>query len=233
MKIKSKLLTLIVMFLLSGNTLAEPEKTSFYLKTGIAMMKNNTIGELLSSSTPDTIRSKSKYSPLYSLGIGYYFSDSIRGDFVFGANFIDFKEGHYTLYRNTGISKFVQKRKANIYSAMFNCYVDVIKLSDFSLFAGAGTGIAQLMENVRVNTSEYTTANILFDQDRLSRYRECFNFTYSLIVGGTIKLNDSFKLDIAYNYQDYGKLKPRNDPPTLDYPRYKGHVVGIGLRFDI
>ena len=116
---------------------------------------------------------------------------------------------------------------------MFNCYVDVIKLSDFSLFAGAGTGIAQLMENVRVNTSEYNTANILFDQDRILRYRECFNFTYSLILGGTIKLNDSFKLDIAYNYQDYGKLKPRNDSPTLDYPRYKGHVVGIGLRFDI
>ena len=39
MKIKSKLLTLIVMFLLSGYTLAEPEKTGFNLKTGIAMMK--------------------------------------------------------------------------------------------------------------------------------------------------------------------------------------------------
>ena len=233
MKIKTKLLALIVMFLLSCDAIAEPEKTGFYLKTGIAMMKNANINERLDRTGKDKIQSKSRYSPSYTFGVGYYFNDFVRGDFVLGANFIDFKEGHYNLYRNTGISKFVQKRKANIYSAMFNCYIDVIKLSDFSIFAGAGTGIAQLMENVRVNTGEYTTANILFDQDRISRYRECFNFTYSLILGGTIKLNESFKLDIAYNYQDYGKLKPRNDPPTLDYPSYKGHVVGIGLRFDI
>ena len=245
---KRNLLILMTMLFISHNVIAE-ERSGFYLKGAIGANKLNNTKETANNPDVDrsayldgtSLKSKSKFSPNYSIGIGYYINDIFRTDLSLDYSKIKFnkatgrikfltEDGDNILLRNT------LNRKASIYSFMINNYADFTILDKVKLFLGGGIGVAQIKEKGGIDTDIEVNNNSHFKENSYVSTKRKNNFAYSLTLGTAIQLTESTNLELAYSWKDYGKTKPKIDSdgePTHDKNHYRGHHVGVGIRFDI
>ena len=126
--------------------------------------------------------------------------------------------------------------KGSILSIMMNNYYNLYTHKGCSVFIGATFGLAQIKEHLNYNilVENYLT-NSLDKMGERSYKAKNINFAYGLILGGSYKVTDSAYIDVSYNWKNFGKTKFKTDKdrPTPTKNRHKGHIVGIGLRFDI
>lgn len=210
----------------------------FYLKVGAG---GNVIydmkGRLPETERHPTVKSDYKIRNAYQGAVGYYFNDKIRSEISLDYHGINCK--HYVTdnpsfsFSDDGIEK--SNIKGSILSIMLNNYYTLYTYKNSSIFVGATIGLAQIKErlNNMILIKNYWNSLIMVDQS--SYNAKNINFAYGLIFGGSYKVTDSAHIDVSYNWKDFGrtKFKPVKDGITPTKNRHKGHIVTLGLRFDI
>jgi opacity protein-like surface antigen len=253
--IMKKILLFISLLAISTNSFANTEREGFYLRGGVGVNKLLNAKENIPSEyrtpTPgieytngSSFLSKSLINPIYSMGGGYYIDDVFRVDVELSYADIKFKQAKLPVINreDDDISVFVDntlKRHSSLLSVFTTGYVDWYIDDNTSLFLGAGVGIAKIQEKVNVCSDSITYIDGE-EEDRerllnsLGSSKQKINLAYSLTIGASHKITDNAHLELAYSWKDYGKTHPK-----LDYDegeranRYRGHHVGVGLRFDI
>lgn len=227
----------LAIVMLTSSTLAE-DRTGFYLKANVGAnkMKN---AKQYNIYPEDNInipsnKSKSKVSPAFNIGAGFYLNNFVRHDLSFGYQKVNFKtntvDNNIVYDEHGNITDYVDvklDRKSFIYSLMFNSYIDLPISDNFNFFFGGGVGLAQIKEKV---TQKMITNNITIS-DETEKSKNKRNFAYSLTTGISLKVSDNTNFELTYNWQDFGKTKYKDKDVTKN--RYNGHSVMTGIRFDV
>lgn len=236
-----KIIRITGIILLSTSALADKQtaeiRDSFYLKANIGANKiknakqNNTYPEY-NVDIPSN-KSKSKISPVLSIAAGFYLNDYVRHDLSFGYQKVNFKRSvvDFVVFDAAGNitnnGTLPLKRKASIYSLMFNSYVDLPINDSFDFFLGGGVGIARIKEKA---IQQIIVDNInISEETEKSRNRN--NFAYSLITGISYKITDNTHVELSYSWQDIGKTRYKDKEVTKN--RYRGHSILTGIRYNI
>lgn len=179
----------------------------YYLRADAGYNKFNDIKH-------DGVTAKGKYSPSMEFGVGYGVMDNVRAELVYGYHFNPTHKANYG-----GLS---EKSKATIQTLMAKGYVDVADLGVAQVFAGAGLGMAQ--KEVKHSYS---------DGGDSAKEKKNNTFTWSLALGSAFDVADGVKVDLQYNYQDFGKTsgKIKGGYTTNTKDKYNSHAVKLGARF--
>lgn len=232
----------ITIVILSTSTFAE-NRNGFYLKGSVGANK-------MSETEEKPIKSRSKLSPSFSIGLGYYLNDYLRHDLTLDYSSISFENGSaniteqgfdpdYGNYIFTGNGSV--DRKASVYSMMFNNYIDLPITDNSKLFFGGGIGLAQIKEkiNAKIEKGKIQVENNFIhipNYTNSSSTKKKLNFAYSLMIGTSVKVTPITTIEIVYSWKDFGVTKTgkwRNDGDKVDKNRYNGHSCMAGIRFDI
>jgi opacity protein-like surface antigen len=146
---------------------------------------------------------KSQYTPSMELGLGYAVMDNVRAEFAYGHHF------NPTLKKGS-----TAKHKANIQTLMVKGFYDAFDLGMAQVFVGAGVGFAKVSEKITGGVSAKVKAKN--------------NFSYLLALGTSFDAADSVKIDVQYNFQDFGKTKAT---AAIGKTAYRSHAIKAGVRF--
>lgn len=138
-------------------------------------------------------------------GIGYQFSDIMRGDLTVG-------------YRKQELSSIAID--ADIWDVMANGYYDIGNFSGVTPYVGAGLGLAM----VDYKTDIPAFASI--PSDRTTRLQ------WALMAGAAIDITENMKLDLGYRYAriSSGDVAKNAGNPVRD-GGLTSHQLRAGLRF--
>lgn len=169
-----------------------------------------------------------EHFPLIEVGFGTYLTDDIRVDLVLDYYFV-FKINEKSASRLADKYDIDSKTKIDI--VMLNLYKDVASYDKITHYVGAGIGYSRVKEvfkgkMIDVNDDEFT----------LNRSTKIYNkFAYKLATGLDIKLNDTMKLDISYNYFNLGnnKTKLLGGIKNIGNRIYAIHNITFGMRFNV
>lgn len=221
------------------------EGHNFYFKVNAGANKMRNAKQKLEDMNMKSTKSKSEISPTFGIGAGYYINDMIRTDLTFDYSKVSFKKGQTNFNMpgdNAGkiiTGQLLLKRNASIYSLMISGYIDIPTTENFSIFVGAGVGVAQIREKLHG-----ILAGVVLDGDTVigagnekdsKRSKNKNNFAYSLTIGSTLKVASNVNIDFSYRWQDFGSstYKKDKDGDTLTSNRYNGHSGTAGLRFSL
>ncbi len=158
---------------------------------------------------------KSKNDAYFGVGAGYYVMDNARVDLTFDH-----------LVNPTHTSKetandWGTKIKGTVNTLLLNGYVDLFDVDAFKVFVGAGVGAGQVKAKVTYIGNGAPSGDTAKQKTGLA---------FAGYVGGSYEFTPGVTGELAYSYRDMGKTKKAQN---LDALSYKGHHVGIGVRFDI
>jgi len=187
-----------------------------------------------------------------SLGVGYNFTDYLRGDLSF-----DYARGRFAGTTSsaaacaglaTGQCASADGQTYEQYGFMANAYVDLGTFVGFTPYVGAGAGVTrvgwkgyrndQTCISVAGNLCGATAAT---DRDRSGT--ESWRFTYALMGGVSYDLTKDLKLDLGYKYS---KIKS-GDQASFDTTNvaagatgfqvrdngFEKHEIRVGLRYNL
>jgi opacity protein-like surface antigen len=200
---KKIMLTAAAVATLASSTALAGMEDMFYVKANGGWEKLNKIQGI-----------KSENSYFLGLGVGYYVMDNVRADLVFD-HFFDPK--HKGTDDGTNV-----KIKGKIDTLTLNGYVDLFDVSVAKVFIGAGIGMAQVDTKLTTTTAAGT---------KTYKGKKKNNVTWALHTGASTEFAPGVNGELFYSYRDFGKTKKSKDLPT-SYS-YKGHHVGVGVRFDM
>jgi opacity protein-like surface antigen len=230
------LVKFIVLLLLLSSSICEDviaaEKETlekaFYLKGGVGL---NTIipFRIENSEYKGKVKTSNKF-PLVEAGIGYRFTDSIRGELIFDYYFL-FHSNETSTNTDGDVYKIAYKTKIN--TLMLNGYKDIITIGKFTPFIGGGIGINSLKDKSSGNIFHKATQSE-FKLDS-SNSRLVHKFVYKLTLGIDIKLYDEVNLELSYNYFNLGSNRPRivNGMATIVKRPYYSHSLIAGIRMEL
>ncbi len=175
-------------------------------------------------------------SPLFGIGVGYYFNDWMRfdvtGEYRSKANF------HGTQIITSGGNTYTDEYTGSKSEWLFllNAYVDLGTWSGFTPFVGAGVGASRntIHDLVDVNTPNQGVAF----GDTASKW----SFAWALHAGVAYKVSKNFTIELAYRYVDLGDAES-GDLYTylggntiynpMEFNHLTSHDVKLGLRFNL
>ena len=175
----------------------------FYVKANAGMSKLNKLNGV-----------KSKNDVYLGVGAGYYVMDNVRVDLTFD---------HFA---NPTHKTGTKKIKGTANTLLVNGYVDLFDADLAKIFVGAGVGSGQV--KAKVTDSADSKAN------RSSKQRT--NLAFAGYLGASYELTTGVTGELTYSYRDLGKTKKVAATATTDALQslhYRGHHVGVGVRFDI
>jgi opacity protein-like surface antigen len=150
---------------------------------------------------------KSNNDAFFGVGAGYYVMDNARVDLTFD---------HFV---NPSHKKGVVKLKGTVNTLLLNGYVDLFDVDAFKVFVGAGVGAAQVKAK--------KSGEVLALNNGTAKQKTGLAFAGHL--GGAYEFTPGVTGELTYSYRDMGKTKTLNGTSFS----YKGHHVGVGVRFDI
>lgn len=232
----NKTLLFLSLLLLNSNASAHTGKI-FYLKTFAAINKNSDI-KTVDSDINFILNQKANLSPTIGVGIGYNINSFSRVDLVFENSNIGFatKTGRFRFYDdgilNVGTRSI--KRTANIQSLMLNYYINVIDMSAFKVFIGAGTGVGSSI--IKEKTFDRFDSYITIDGRSITLptiYTSHTNenkksFSYAFMIGADFNVCRNFNVEVGYSWKHAGKVKTDDS-----YNKYRGHNVSLAARFGL
>jgi opacity protein-like surface antigen len=177
-------------------------------------------------------------SPLFGLGIGYYFNDWLRfdltGEYRSKANF------HGTQVITSGGGTITDEYSGSKSEWLFllNGYVDLGTWNGFTPFVGAGVGMSRnTISSFRdVCTVCGTTGSVAFGDDQSK-----WNFAWALHAGVGYKVSKNFTIELAYRYVDLGNAQSgdlydyfgtNNINNPMEFNHLTSHDIKLGLRFN-
>jgi opacity protein-like surface antigen len=175
-------------------------------------------------------------SPLFGVGIGYYFNDWLRfdltGEYRSKANF------HGSQVITSGGSTYTDEYSGSKSEWLFllNAYVDLGTWNGFTPFVGAGVGASRntIHSFQDVNT---VTSGVAFADDASK-----WNFAWALHAGLAYKVTKNFTVELAYRYVNLGDAQSgdiytyngiNNINNPMEFKHLTSHDVKLGLRFNL
>ena len=143
-----------------------------------------------------------------SIGVGYQFTDNLRGDVTLGYSKQSFDDVD------------IVDVDVRSWDVMANAYVDLGNYSGFTPYLGAGLGFANVRYAVDTAFGEYKT-----DDD--------YRFAWALMAGVGIDVASNVKLDLGYRYSviNGGDLYSVPGIIKLSDKDIRSHQLRAGLRF--
>lgn len=149
-----------------------------------------------------TERGEVKASAAYSGGVGYQFTNNIRGDITAG-------------YRKMKISG--EPIEADIWEAMANAYYDIGNFSGVTPYVGAGLGMANVKYDIGYN-------------DAISG-RNTTRLQWALMAGAAIDVTENIKFDLGYRYARISSGDVANAASlTFSDKGLESHQIRAGIR---
>jgi opacity protein-like surface antigen len=144
-----------------------------------------------------------------SVGVGYSFTDYLRGDVT-----LDYATGRFSGTTSstaacpglaTGQCASVDSQSFEQYGFMANGYIDLGTFAGFTPYVGAGAGVAKVTWGTLSNDSSCVSvagnvcgAGAAIDSTHPGL--ESWRFTYALMTGVSYDLSNNLKLDLGYRY---------------------------------
>ena len=183
-------------------------------------------------------------SPLFGLGVGYYFNDWLRfdltGEYRGRANF----HGTQVITGNNYIITDEYSGSKSEWLFLANAYVDLGTWNGFTPFVGAGIGGARVtihglrdVCSVCPGTGAAVGPGVAFGDD-VSKW----NFAWALHAGLAYKVTKNFTVEFAYRYVDLGDavsgdlytyLGTNNVVNPMEFKHLTSHDFKVGLRFNL
>ncbi len=194
----------------------------FYVRGDVAYNKFN-------NNKIDGVKLKGKYNPSMEIGVGYGVMDNLRAEIVYGYQFNPTKK-YNTVDQDAGIT-YSGKLKAQIQTVMVKGYFDAADLGMAKIFVGAGVGMSRIKSKINSSVTEITTGDT---ETESFKEKAKNNFTYSLALGSSFDVTDAVKVDLQYNFQDFGKSSGKfKDGTSMPKVSYRSHAIKLGARFAI
>lgn len=187
-----------------------------------------------------------------SLGVGYNFTDYLRGDMTF-----DYTRGRFSGTSSstgacagltTGQCASADTQSFEQYGFMANAYVDLGTFVGFTPYVGAGAGLTRVTWKTYTNDQSCVSVagnlcGATAATDRTRPGTQNWRFTYALMGGVSYDLTKDLKLDLGYKYS---KIKSGNqagfDSTTVAAGAsgfqvsdngFVKHEVRVGLRYSL
>lgn len=146
-----------------------------------------------------------------SAGVGYNFTDLLRGDVNVGYVAGD----ELTFPAAIGGGDFDYKA----WYGMANGYLDLGTVAGFTPYVGAGIGVLH---------SRYS-----FENAGVALSENSYDLAYALNAGLAYQVSDNLQLDVGYQYLMSPKAEYLNTDTLLIDDGVKYHQVKVGLRYDL
>lgn len=177
-------------------------------------------------------------SPLFGIGIGYYFNDWLRfdvtGEYRSKANF----KGTQVI--TAGGNRFTDEYNASKseWLFLFNGYVDLGTWNGFTPFVGAGVGVSRnTISSFQDICTTCPGGGVAFGDDTSK-----WQFAWAIHAGLAYKVTKNFTVELAYRYVDLGDaesgdlytyLGTNNIVNPMEFHRLTSHDIKLGLRFNL
>lgn len=180
--------------------------SGWYLRGDIAFVPSDKLkARLQGYEWLGTERFSTKSEAAYSGGVGYQFTDTIRGDVTVG-------------YRNMQLSG--EPVKAGIWDVMANAYYDIGNYSGVTPYIGAGLGLATVDYKFNGEAGDYFSG------------RDTTRFQWALMAGAAIDITENIKFDLGYRYARISSGAMADiGPIVIDDKGLESHQFRAGLRF--
>lgn len=165
--------------------------------------------------------------PLVELGVGYYFTDTIRAEAVIDYYFL-FRTRENSFDKDKDSCSILSKTKANAY--MLNIYKDVFTYKSITPFVGAGIGLATLKEQA---SGHVLIARTQHDLNLPTSKKIHKKLAYKITAGADIKFDNSpLVAEVSYNYFNLGKHKNKSvgGINNVKNRNYAIHNITLGIR---
>jgi len=192
---------------------------------------------------------KPKTTTVFDIGFGMQLTSNFRGEVVLSNHGSQNLKGSDT---NSDSTTSI-KSKSYSNALMAKGYYDIYNTDEVEFFLGGGLGLAQVNETINkevVTTTTLASGNIIATNNliingvrqtpaqiaALNRTtpvqitttteikKKSTSLAYSLAIGTAFRISEAAKLDIQYNFSDFGKAKA---------VKHCGHTITTGLRFSI
>ncbi|MER2604198.1 MAG: outer membrane beta-barrel protein [Siculibacillus sp.] len=149
--------------------------------------------------------------PFVQLGIGYQFSDYLRGDVTAeyrGSARLRGTSTYASTYGGNPSTNFVSyDTNVRSLAVMANGYIDLGHYSGLTPYVGAGIGAAyNQMDDVYTQTSFYVGGSPQVPQQGIMSGSHKWNLAWALHGGMSWDVNPNLKVDVGYSYKDFGSL---------------------------
>jgi opacity protein-like surface antigen len=221
------------------------EFSSWYLRGDIGFT-NQSVRELTNindvSNSVQNIGVGFDASPLFGLGIGYYFNDWLRfdltGEYRSKANF------HGTQVITSGGGTITDEYSGSKSEWLFllNGYVDLGTWNGFTPFVGAGVGMSRnTIHSFQDVCSVCTSGGVAAPGVAFGDTQSKWNFAWALHAGVGYKVTKNFTVELAYRYVDLGDAQSgdiytytgvNNINNPMEFKHLTSHDIKLGLRFN-
>lgn len=202
---KILLTTAAAAVLASSSAFAMEDK--FYGKAQVSITKMNKSNSL-----------NSKSSFLAGIGAGYYVMDEARVGLLYS---------HYFNPDHKAKSGTDVKFKGEAKSLLVEGQYDFFEMNHIKMFAGLGLGVSMVSAKLADNTVTPAVS---------VKAKQKSNFAWAAMLGASTEITSGVCAELTYSYRDLGKTK-KFSSTTSTYNNksvhYKGHNIGLGIRFDI
>lgn len=199
-----------------------------YVKAMIGMNKLNQVKNF------DSIKQKTNFSPVFTLGVGGEVIDDIRWEVLFDYNKVNFVANHKFSEFN---SIYFNIKNVVINSLSLNIYKDLLNINDqVKLFAGIGVGQSQIHETIewRAFFPHRKDKNLIIESNGNNYRKISQNFSYSATLGVDFKVSNDISLEATYRFMDHGYTKGKKVAKSvIDKKHYFGHAVHAGIRYGL
>lgn len=223
---------------------ADQKKFYFQLNTGASYgsVSKGDFGE----------KKQYSWSSVVGAELGYQINDKLRAglDITYRPNYTPKNiysttqdMGEIEVNGNTfdtyGISNFNAKYKVRSLTVMANAYYDILTTNNFTPYLTLGAGLARntVKETETINATggiKYTSFKRDMPAQHASITTSKNNFAYKLGAGVKYSINQSFDVDLRYQYVDLGKIKvnetkiSRQEKGKLSSSEF---IVGVTYKF--
>ncbi len=151
------------------------------------------------------------------LGVGYHFSDMLRGDVTF--NYVGRDEWNY----NDGTVSLEAENW--VLGGMVNAYLDLGTIAGFTPYVGGGIGLLTSKQSLAV------TVPSLGLSDEISERQT--KFAYALTAGASYLMTQNLSLDVGYQYLSSPDMNYIDSTTFTVEDGFDYHQVKVGLRYDL
>ncbi len=173
------------------------------------------------------------------VGIGYQFTDMLRGDVTARYSKPDF--GGFTGNAQIcgGLCSIRDRAEAEMWDLMANAYVDLGTIAGFTPYIGGGLGAV----HVGYDDTSIEFCSSQFCGTAQAQGEDTWRFAWSLSAGMAYNLSQNLKLDVGYRYLNVeGGDNYKLDTARINLPGQTGigsddgfdrHTISAGLRYSL
>lgn len=176
-------------------------------------------------------------SPVYGFAVGYKFYEGFRADLS-----LDYRSNFENNYMESGINShgipYTQEYNIKVKSlvSMINFYYDIAEINAFTPYITTGLGVSRNKTNQASEKTFTENYPAVYESYTGKTYTD---FAWKVGLGSKYSINQSFDLDLRYQYADLGKFRT-GTTSTIDGEieevsrktgKIKSHEVLVGIAY--